>query len=135
MHTQRLDEAQLLLARLNDCWSFTGNKLSSEVERFLLPTGHPQLHSLLLTVSAYGCLTRAACDACEIGYTISDDWNWIFRNVGQAIMFDIPSTLTKFEHKQFSKLYGKAFAEGFGRGESPPPPPPVGPVYPQMYVC
>lgn len=124
MHRARLEQCKLTLSRLNGLWSFTGQVLDHEVERYLLPTGHLPVDALLLAVSAYGCLTRAVGEAVESGWVVPAEWNWLYAGVGQALLFDIPATLSNSESKAFESLYMKSFVEGFKGGESPSSPSP-----------
>ena len=113
-----IQKAALILSRLNDMWSFTGAPLSWKVERYLsCPVQHDR-DALLMCVAAYGGLSAAAGAAKET-HSIPDEWNRMFRDVGQSIMFDLPQRFHDLQMVGFEAESAKAFMTGW-RGDSLP---------------
>ena len=113
-----IQKAALILSRLNDMWSFTGAPLSWKVDRYLsCPATHDR-DALLLCVAAYGGLSAAAGEAME-GRNIPDEWQRMFRDIGQSIMFDLPQRFHDLKMVGFEHASAKAFMVGW-RGDSLP---------------
>lgn len=119
---QRLEQVKLTLSRLNDIWSFTGQKLSWRVDALLRPLPYDDLFQLLQGVTAYGCLAGLAGQAKEYHGNPSDEWTRLFNYIGSELLFDLPNGLSYFDQRRFEKLYSKCFMQGFKSATLSPSP-------------
>jgi len=118
---KELHQAKLTLSRLNDLWSFTGKEMTYKVPLLLRLDPDDPVEALLCVVTAYGCVAAHAGLAIEDGIKPDETWDRLFKQVGQAVMFDLPSSLKYFQKKEFEKKSARAFTIGWGE-DSPSPP-------------
>lgn len=115
----------LTMYRLNDMWSFTGKRITWELESYFTNCPADECEALLLAVRAWGAFARATGD--EVNrITPSDEWMRLFNNVGQAVMFDLPRHLNAVQTERFNKVCSEVFMAGWKALPYPSPLPPVG---------
>lgn len=116
---QKIAEAELTLTRLNDDWSFADRQLSWRVPVYISwPYGNNLRNRLLNVVRAYGALARAAGEEMLI-FPITEEWDRLFKGVGQMLMFEIPDNIGDFKSIGFESESAKAFMNGWEGGFPP----------------
>ena len=114
-----IDKVALTLHRLNNMWSFTGKRISFAADNYLqIRTANP-VDRLLDLVYAYAAVTKAVTHLTEQGLIIPDEWDRMYRNIGQSIFFTLPEQLKKFDYKKFDNAYANYFSKAWR--ESPLP--------------
>ena len=116
--THEIDKVKLIMERLAGRWSFTGQELDWRVTMALDVPRCDALPYLLSLVRAYGALSAATADAAAI-FEVPDDWDRMFKHVGQQLMFELPERLKTFEIKRYNKSSRQAFLNGYGTIPSP----------------
>lgn len=114
-----IDKVALTLHRLNNMWSFTGKQLAYAADNYLHLHRAEPLDRIYDLVYAYAAVTKSVTHLTERGMIIPDEWNRLFGNVGQSILFTLPELLNKKLERDFDKAYAKYFVKAWG--ESPLP--------------
>ena len=128
-----ISQIRLTLSRLNGMWSFTAHPLSYQVDLLLRIEPTDPVENLVYAIRGYGCLARLAGNYIESGVNPTAEWNRLFAQCGQRLMFDLPESLKYFDKRRFQKQAANAFMFGFKTGGTPPPPGSIPPP-PGMYV-
>ena len=114
-----IDRTMLTLHRLNNMWSFTGKQISYAADNYLHLHRAEPLDRLFDLVYAYTCIAKSVTYITESGNIIPDEWNRMYKVVGQEVFFTLPERLNKKLEKDFNASYQKYFAKAWG--ESPLP--------------
>ena len=111
---QRVERNKLTLSRLNGMWSFTGQPLSYKVDIYLQrQNSNRELDILLQAVRAYGNLAGCAGKQQEDGWVIPAEWDRLFREAGQQIMFKLSSQFGELDKRKFLVDSSKVFVLGW----------------------
>ena len=114
-----IDKVALTLHRLNNLWSFTGKRISFAADNYLHLHKAHELDRLFDLVYAYTAVTKAVTHLTEQGLIIPDEWDRMYRNIGQSIFFTLPELLHKTKQRKFESGYKSFFAKAWR--ESPLP--------------
>ena len=119
---EELKRIRLILSRLNGMWSFTGHPLSYQVDLLLRIEPEDRVENIVYAIRGYGCLSRLAGEHIEQGINPPTEWDRLFAQCGQRLMFDLPDSLKYFERRKFEKQAANAFMFGFKTGGDSPSP-------------
>lgn len=113
MIRHEINKVKLTLSRLNGMWSFTGEELDWRVEFFLKVDAPKEWEALLLAVRAYGCLAARVGEVVELHGEPPAEWSRLFKDAGQALMFNLPECLHAYDMKLFNKECSETFMLGY----------------------
>lgn len=78
--------------------------------------------NILYVIRGYGCLAAVAGLRIEQGDSVPSEWDRLFRECGQRLMFDLPDLLKLIDRRKFEKHAAEAFMFGFNTGGDFPSP-------------
>lgn len=117
----KIEQAALIMHRLNNMWSFTGTQLSYAADNYLRPRELADVEErLTCLLQAYSALTKSVTFYLSQGYDLPAFWNNTFAKLGQDVVYTLPGMLHPKKEKAFYKNLQRAFSHAWG--ESPLPP-------------
>lgn len=122
--TDKIEQVKLTMSRLNGMWSFTGEPLCWEVDVLLQQRPSNPSVAMLFALRAYGCLaSRAQLVTTYKGKVPNEEWERLYADAGQALMFDLPMFLESGDRNYFDKLSNEYLIKGINWGNPPIPSP------------